>query len=317
MNSDKMHENEVGSDAALVRRLLVSQFPRWADLPISELPLGGTDNALYRLGDELVVRLPRIDSAVASREQEHEWLPKLAPLLPYEIPAPLALGEPGEGYPWPWSVYRWLEGEDPSVNLEVDRDALRPDVVRFLEALRRVEMSGGPRSRRGLPPSTSDTSVRKSIDILGERIDREAAIAVWEAALAVPVWHREPVWVHADLDARNLLVKDGRLNAVIDWGCAGIGDPAYDISVAWKLFSPSARQIFRAEMDVDDATWDRARGWTLAQAVNALSYYTMETNPILVRETRRWLAAVLTDGDAPHALVPEDRFDQDSASNPM
>src|SRR5919197_1288968 len=140
MPAEKMHENEVLADAALVRRLLKDQMPHWADLPISELPLGGTDNALYRLGDEMLVRLPRIDWAVAAIAKEQEWLPRLAPLLLVEIPAPLALGEPRDTYPWPWSVYRWLDGEDPSINLEINRDGLRPDVVRFIDALRRVDL---------------------------------------------------------------------------------------------------------------------------------------------------------------------------------
>jgi aminoglycoside phosphotransferase (APT) family kinase protein len=295
MSVEKMHEGEVLADPALVRRLLADQMPQWAELPIGNVPLGGTDNALYRLGDEMVVRLPRIEWAVAARKKEHEWLPQLAPLLPVEIPTPLALGKPGHGYPWPWSVYGWLAGEDPSIDLDLDRDALRPDIVRFLEALRHVDISGSPEARSGLPLETVDQSVRAAIDVLGERIDRACALAAWEAALAVPPWQKDPVWVHADLDARNLLVTAGRLNAVIDWGSSGLGDPAFDISVAWKLFSPSARAAFRSEIDVDDTTWDRARGWTLAQAVNALSYYTMKTNPVLVQETTRWLAAVLDD----------------------
>ena len=293
--AEKMHPHEVLADPNLVRRLLRDQMPQWAELPISEQPLGGTDNALYRLGDDKLVRLPRIDWAVTAVAKEHEWLPRLAPLLPVEIPTPLALGEPGHGYPWPWSVYAWLDGEDPSINLDIDRDALLPDIVRFIDAIRRIDLPGSPEARSGLPLRPSDESMRKAIDALGGGIDREAALAVWEGALAAPDCHGQPVWVHADLDARNLLVKDGRLNAVIDWGSSGIGDPAFDVSVAWKLFSPAARRAFRSEIDVDDATWSRARGWTLMQAVAALSYYTVATNPVLVREAERWVAEVLVD----------------------
>jgi aminoglycoside phosphotransferase (APT) family kinase protein len=293
MPVEKMHENEILADPALVRRLLEEQMPQWADLAISELPLGGTDNALYRLGDDMLVRLPRIGWAVAAIANEQEWLPWLAPLPPVEIPAPLALGEPGNGYPWPWSVYRWLDGEDPSINLDIDRDALLPDIVRFIDALRRVDLPDSPEARRGLPLKPSDKSARRTIDVLGDRIDRDVALAVWEEALASPEWEDDPVWVHADLDARNVLVKNGRLNAVIDWGSAGIGDPAFDISVAWKLFSPAARRTFRSEINVDGATWKRARGWTLLQAVNALSYYSLKTNRALVQESERWVSAVL------------------------
>jgi aminoglycoside phosphotransferase (APT) family kinase protein len=291
-----MHEHEVLAGPGLVRRLLASQMPQWADLPLAESPLGGTDNALYRLGDDMVVRLPRIDWAVAAREKEHEWLPRLAPFMPVEIPVPLALGAPGEGYPWPWSVYRWLEGEDPSLRRELDRDALLPDLVRFVEAMRRVDLVDAPRARRGVPLRTNDTATRASIELLACAVDRDAMLAVWERTLRAPDWRGAPVWVHGDLDARNLLVADGRLAAVIDWGGAGVGDPACDVAVAWKVLSPAARAIFRSRLEVDDATWERARGWTLSQAANALSYYTSETNPVLVRESEGWLTTVLADG---------------------
>ena len=295
-----MHENEVLPDPDLVRRLLAAQMPQWAELSISRLPLGGTDNALYRLGEEMVVRLPRIDWAVASRAKEHEWLPRLARRIPFEIPAPLALGNPGEGYPWPWSVYRWLEGEDPSIHLEIDRDLLLPDLVRFIEAMRRIDLGGAPRAKRGVPLGTVDEPTRAALALLDGAIDRDAVLSAWEGALAAAPWGEDPVWVHGDLDARNLLVKDGRLSAVIDWSGVGVGDPACDIAVAWKVLSPSAREIFRSELGVDAATWDRARGWTLSQSVNALSYYSLKTNPVLVQEAQQWLAAVLADDDAPN-----------------
>jgi aminoglycoside phosphotransferase (APT) family kinase protein len=294
IGTEKMHENEILAEPPVVRRLLRDQLPKWAELAISELPLGGTGNALYRLGDDMLVRLPRIDWAVADVGRDHEWLPRLAPFLPVEIPTPLAMGAPGEGYPWPWAVYRWLEGEDPSTNLELDLDSLLPDIVRFIKRLRSIDLPASPRTRSGIPLKPNDESARQKIEVLGDRIDRKAALALWEEALASPEWEGDPLWVHADLDARNVLVKDGRLNAVIDWGCAGIGDPAFDVAVAWRLFSPGARERFRSELDVDDATWNRARGFVLLQSANALSYYTLETNRALVQESERWIAAVLS-----------------------
>jgi aminoglycoside phosphotransferase (APT) family kinase protein len=290
-----MHPNEVLADPPLVRRLLAEQMPQWAGLPVAELPLGGTDNAVYRLGDDLVVRLPRIEWAVEARAKEHHWLPRLAPLLPVAIPVPLALGEPGAGYPWPWSVYRWLEGADPSIHREIDRDALVPDLVRFIEAMHRIDLPNGPRVRRAGPLAVAEREMHKALGILGRQVDRDAILAAWQRARAAPRWTGPPRWVHADLDARNILVEHGRLSAVIDWSGAGIGDPACDVGVAWKGLSPAARVEFRAMLDVDDATWERARGWTLTQALNALSYYTPLTNPVLVREAELWLAAVLGD----------------------
>ncbi len=289
----RMHAHEVVASPELVRRLLAAQMPQWADLPISPRPLGGTDNAMYRLGDDMVVRLPRIEWAVGAAEREHEWLPKLAPLLPVEIPIPIAKGRPGDGYPWSWSVYRWLDGLDPSVHLDIDRDALLEDLVRFIKAMWRVELGAAPRATRGASLEAGDPRTRASIDALGDAIDRDAALAVWEDALALPPWPGRDLWVHDDLDARNLLVRDGRLSAVLDWSGSGVGDPVCDIAAGWKLLSPDARERFRAELDVDDATWMRARGFTLSQAVNALSYYTPETNPVLVREAELWVAAVL------------------------
>lgn len=293
-----MHENEVLADAGLVRRLLATQMPRWADLPISPTPLGGTDNALYRLGDGMVVRLPRIEWAVAAVERECEWLPRLAPLLPVEIPVPLRTGRPGEGYPWPWSVYRWLDGDDPSIRAQIDREALLPDLVAFIRALWRVDLGGAPLAKRGVPLAVVDERTRSSIGKLGDAADRDAALAVWEDVVTVPPWPGPHVWVHDDLDARNLLVRHGRLSAVLDWGGAGVGDPACDIAAGWKILrSVDARKRFRSELEVDDATWHRARGWTLSQAVNALTYYTDKTNPVLVREAERWLAEVLDGWD--------------------
>jgi len=291
----KMHDEEVLASPELVRRLLAAQMPQWADLPISARPLGGTDNAMYRLGDDMVVRLPRIEWAVGAAEREREWLPRLAPLLPVEIPIPLAMGNPGDGYPWLWSVYRWLDGLDPSAHLDIDRDALLGDLVGFIRAMWRVELGGGPRATRGASLERYDERTRGSIDALGGAIDRGAAIALWEDAVAVPPWPGPGVWVHEDVDARNLLVRDGRLSGVLDWSGVGVGDPLCDIAAGWKLLSAEAREAFRAELGVDDATWLRARGFTLSQAVNALTYYTSQNNPLLVGEAERWLKAVLGD----------------------
>ena len=291
-----MHAGEVLAGPELVRRLLAAQMPEWAELPLSPAPLGGTDNAMYRLGEDMVVRLPRIEWAVAAVDHERKWLPRLAPLLPVAIPVPLAAGRPGDGYPWPWSVYRWLAGEDPSMHPELDRDAFLPGLVAFVRAMRRVELDGAPRAKRGVALEALDERTRVSIDALAGAIDREAALAVWDDAPALPRRTGPDVWVHDDLDARNLLVGEGRLSGVVDWSGAGVGDPAADLAVGWKVLSPAARDSFRSQLEVDDATWTRARAWTLAQAVNALTYYTPDTNPLLVREAEGWLATVLAGG---------------------
>jgi aminoglycoside phosphotransferase (APT) family kinase protein len=293
-----MHDDEVDTGPSLVHRLVVAQFPEWADLPIEPVPSGGTDNALYRLGDRMVVRLPRHERTVARLEQEHRWLLKLAPLLRLPIPAPHARGMPGDGYPWEWSIYEWLEGETAYVEPVADPVRLATDLAQFVASLQGIDAAGGPppselNAFRGEPLARRDEQTRAWIAALCSTIDVEAATAVWEAALRASEWRHAPVWIHGDLDARNLLVAHGNLSAVIDWGCLGVGDPACDVAVAWKMLRAQTRDVFRRALSVDDATWARSRGWVLSQAVGALAYYTPETNPELVREGQRWLAEVL------------------------
>jgi aminoglycoside phosphotransferase (APT) family kinase protein len=197
-------------------------------------------------------------------------------------------------------VYRWLRGEDATVDRVLDPGRLALDLARFVRALQRIDPTRGPapgehNAFRGVPLATRDARTRAAIDLLRDSIDADAVTAVWESALRAPEWERPPVWIHGDLDPRNLLVDEGRLSAVIDWGCLGVGDPACDVMAAWKALPADTREVFRAELRVDESTWARAHGWALSQALIALSYYTMETNPVLVLEARRWLVEVLAD----------------------
>jgi aminoglycoside phosphotransferase (APT) family kinase protein len=293
-----MHADEVHTDVPLVQRLLATQFPGWAALPVERVPSAGTDNALYRLGEEMVVRLPRRKRTVETLEKERRWLPRLAPHLPLAVPVPLVDGMPGEGYPFSWSVYRWLEGRDATDEPIVDLPQLAVDLAQFVVELQRIDPAGGPPPGehnffRGEPLARRDRETRTAIAALEGTIDTRTATAVWQAALRAPEWERSPVWIHGDLDARNFLVRRGGLAAVIDFGSVGVGDPACDVMVAWKVLSSDTRGMFRDALSVDDATWARGHGWALSQAVMAMSYYTMETNPGLVLEARRWLAAVL------------------------
>ncbi|MDQ3875603.1 MAG: aminoglycoside phosphotransferase family protein [Actinomycetota bacterium] len=295
-----MHADEVHTDVPLVRRLLAAQFPQWAALPIEPVASAGTDNAIYRLGEDMAVRLPRREQNARQLEKERRWLPTLAPLLPLTIPIPLATGKPAEGYPCEWSVYRWLEGEAATEETIADLGQAATDLAAFIAALQRVDPAVGPppgahNSFRGVPLATRDETTRAAISSLSATIDAGPLTAAWEAALSAPEWKRPPVWIHGDLDVRNLLVENGRLSAVIDFGCLGVGDPAYDVMVAWKVLSADNRDIFRSALSVDEATWARARGLALSQAVVALAYYTLETNAVLVREAQRWMVEVLAD----------------------
>jgi aminoglycoside phosphotransferase (APT) family kinase protein len=296
MAAPKMHADEIDTDVALVRRLLAEQFPQWADLTIEPVSSYGTDHDIYRLGDHLAARLPRIGWATDQAAKEAEWLPKLAQHLPLAVPVQLAMGDPAEGYPFEWSVYEWLPGENANSTID-DLDQAAVDLAAFVKALRRVDTTGAhprPLGSRGAPLAELDEHVRRSLAQLGDRIDGDAAVRSWEESLDASPWEDEEVWVHGDLLPGNLLVVDGRLSAVIDWGGLNVGDPACDLQPAWNAFADGCRARYRAELQVDDASWLRGRGWALFQAVMALPYY-WDTNPGMIRQATHALAQVLAD----------------------
>jgi aminoglycoside phosphotransferase (APT) family kinase protein len=283
-----MHDDELELDEALVRGLLVEQFPQWAELPLRAVEPRGTDNAIFRLGDALSVRLARRQGPTTHGGKEIDWLSRLAPLLPVEIPAPVAQGRPSGAYPWFWEIHSWVDGETVPVE-EIDAIQAARDLAALVGALQRIDPDGAPRGR-GVPLAERDAGTRHWL----ERFDGDPAVtAEWERALAAPPWDGPPVWHHGDLDARNWLVRDGRISGVVDWAAMGVGDPACDVMVAWKLHSPAARDAFRDALPTDDATWERARGWALSQAVAILAYYTPENNPTLFREAESWLDLAL------------------------
>lgn len=285
-------------DDDLVRGLVAAQFPRWAGSPVRRWRSGGTVNAVYRLGDDLVVRLPLGPGGAGDVALEREWLPRLAPRLPVAVPEVLGAGRPAGGYPWPWSVYRWLPGEHPRAGEPGEPVALARDLAGFVAAMRTAGLPGAPKAYRGGPLALLDAPTRAAIERLRgipeEDVDCDAVAAVWEDALATPVWPGPPVWLHADLMPGNLLVAGGRLTAVIDFGCTGVGDPACDLFPAWNLLPPGAREVFREALGVDDATWARGRGRTLSQALIALPHYRL-TNPAMADNARHVIRAVLEE----------------------
>ena len=228
-------------------------------------------------------------------DKDFRWLPVLAPLLPVAVPMPLAKGMPAEGYPWEWGVYPWLEGENPTADGIAEPVSLARDMARFVAALRRVDLAGGPPASRGAPLATRDEATRTAIAALQGMIDTDAASAAWEAALETPAWSGPPVWVHGDLLSGNVLVQGGRVTGVIDFSGMGVGDPACDLMIAWGLFSGESRQVFRAALAVDDETWARGRGHALSQALIFIPYY-LHTNHVGVRAAQRTVGEVLAEG---------------------
>ena len=293
-----LHAGEVAAGPDLVRRLLAEQLPRYAGLPLRLVDSYGTDNVMYRLGPDLVVRLPRIEYAAADVRQEQAQLPALAPHLPLRVPVPVALGRPGAGFPWPWSVYRWLTGVPASLDVVDDPVQLAGDLADLVRGLQAMPADAVPPTEvpgyRRLALATRDEPTRSAIEALGHEVDRGLALEAWTAALAVPQPAREPVWLHTDIKRDNLLCHDGRLSAVIDWSGLCRGDPSIDLIIAWDLLTPALRPVFRERVGADDALWAHGRGWALSLALVALDYY-QHTNPGLAGASRQQIAQVLDD----------------------
>ncbi len=266
-----MHGNKLDIDVSLVSRLVAKQFPQWANLAIRPVESGGWDNRIFHLGEHMTVRLPSAQAYAQQVQKEQHWLPRLAPLLPLPIPVLLASGIPTDGYPWHWSVYRWLEGETAAIGRIADLRQFAISLAQFLTALQRIDVTAGPKPGpdnffRGGPLTVYDEETRQAIEILDGKIDTDAVTDVWEASLA-STWSAAPVWLHGDVSAENLLVEKGHLSAVIDFGCAAVGDPACDLSIAWTLLTGESRESFRAALPLDYATWARGRGWALWKAL--------------------------------------------------
>ena len=242
-------------------------------MPIEPVALDGWDNTTYRLGGDLSVRLPNDDAYIPQVEKEHRWLPVLAQGLPLAVPEPVAVGTPSDEFPRPWSIRRWIEG-DPAATTSADRSLLAQRLGEFVRALHHVDARTGPVAAphsffRGGPLNVYDEQTRDAVHRLASRIDGRAVVEMWEQALASH-WARPPVWVHGDMAPSNLIVRSGELVAVIDFGCAAVGDPACDLVIAWTFFDGAERDLFRSQIALDDDTWDRARGWALWKALRVL-----------------------------------------------
>jgi len=277
-----MKEESVTIDVSLVRCLIASQFPQWKELSIDPVATSGWDNRTFHLGKNMTVRLPSAADYELQVEKEHQWLPKLARALPLSIPIPIVMGEPEYGYLWKWSVYRWLEGETAASAKIADLSEFAIDLAGFLNAFHRIDATGGPPAGlhsffRGGSLSVYDNEARHSITALKNKINATLATEIWEAALSTS-WKNSPVWVHGDISAGNLLVKKGKLCAVIDFGQLAIGDPACDLAINWTFFHGKSREAFQETLFLDKETWARARGWTLWKALLVAAGFTDPNN---------------------------------------
>lgn len=287
-----MHDGEVRVDESLVRDLLHDQFPALAEQCLRIVEPWGTDNALWRLGDDLVVRLPRIRWAIGQVDLEAAWLPKIATQLPVTVPEPVAIGEPDRGYPYRWAIHRWVPGEPAGPSTIRDPEDFATVLSRVVRALQATATDGAPSAvGRARPLQDYVESALAAIESARRLIDVEAATAVWEEALAADPYRGTPLWVHGDLEG-NCLVQDGQLCGIVDWGSACAGDPAVDVQVVWSpLFTSGSRQRFLDELDVDEATVARSRGAAIQQACAALPYY-LKSYPLIVERSLHKLAAL-------------------------
>lgn len=289
---------QIDVDVTLARELVCDQFPQWAELAIEPVATGGWDNRTFRLGSEFGLRFPSAEEYAAQVQKEQAWLPRIAPRVPLPIPAPIAVGGPGPGYPWSWSVMGWLEGEDARFASGVQAVQLARDLAGFLRALQRVDPLGGPAAGdhsfwRGGPLETYDAETRRALELLRAEIDSAAAQAIWTSALDVS-WVGDPVWVHGDVAPGNLLVKEGALCGVIDFGCSAVGDPACDLVIAWTYFSGEGRRVFAEGLPLDRGTWARARGWALWKALITIAGIG-GTDPNQVERAKLTLEEILDD----------------------
>ncbi len=298
-----LHEGEPRVDLALVRALVDAEMPQWSRLPLVELAATGTDHHLFRLGADLVVRVPRVDWATDQVERDARWLPHLREHLPLEVALPeqVALGEAALGYPWRWSVCRWIEGRTPDRRDPGDRAALAVALGRFCRALHEVPAGGGPRAgvdvSRGVPLLDRDELTREAVGAVADELHAASLLARWEESLGAAAYDGSGAWFHGDLLAGNLLVGPGAagrtsLVGVIDWGPSGVGDPATDAAAGWALLTSDERDGFREAAAYDDDTWLRGRGWALTTALVALPYYRTRSRA-LADNARRTVAEVL------------------------
>lgn len=290
---NKMHENELEIDEDLVRTLLQSQCPDWAHLPLKAVPSSGTEASLFRLGDNYVVRLPRLAGADANINKEYEWVPKIAQQLKTPLSLPLFKGHAHPTYPSSWVISQWNDGVNPPFEQENEYGLLAQDLGHFINKFQRLDLAHGPLSRRGVPLNQLDQQTKRALDELQGEIDCHKVANLWDQLISIPLWPHDPVWIHGDLLPGNILIQDNRLKAVIDFSDVGIGDPACDLIIAWALLNPPSRKIFQTTLEnKDENTWQRGRGWALSIALIMLPYY-KNTNPAFASLARRMIKHVV------------------------
>lgn len=301
-----MHADQVDASEDVVAELVARQFPQWADLPVRKVTSHGTVNALFRLGDEFVLRFPLCPGPTVRAElaAEQDHLRRIGTHVAVEVPTPVAIGEPGVGYPGPWSVYRWIDGVTADVHDVADNERFTADLASFVLAVHQIDTEGGrwDGMGRGGPLAAAEADVHSALEASRSLVDVDAIERIWTICRNVPRGSAPDVWMHADLMPGNLIVRDDQLAAVIDFGAVGIGDPAVDLLPAWTVLNARTRGRFRAALVADDEQWARGKGWAILQSIVALPYY-VDANPMMAAIARRTLNEIVDADQAPEELI--------------
>lgn len=292
----KLHKDEIDISEEKVYSLLKEQKPEWAECSIQRIESSGSDNALFRLGDDFLMRMPRIEWAVSSILKEAEWVPKIASNISIPISESVFTGLPSKLYPWHWLILPWYEGQNPEFEKADELGKLAGDLANFCNQIHALSLPRGPLSRRGIALNEIDIQTRQSLSMLGDEVDVARVERLWKSFCALPTWAHAPVWLHGDLHQGNMVTQNGRLAAVIDFSDVGIGDPACDYIAAWSLFGPQSRATFKRNIALlDENTWQRGRGWALSIALIMLPYY-RDTHPPYASLARRIILEVCKEG---------------------
>jgi aminoglycoside phosphotransferase (APT) family kinase protein len=294
---NQLHEGQIIIDAAVVKKLVKTQFAEYKDLPISEFNSSGTVNSIFRLGDDYCIRLPILKQYADSLLREYNILPYLSKKLTVKIPRPVKLGSPDASYPFSWAIYTWLDGSPYDNDKITDYKHIVPELAGFITALHSVDLlDDAPKAGRA-PLLALNTVTQEALNNSKAEIDYKKAVKIWETLLNTPAWDKKPVWIHADLLKSNILTKNNHIAAIIDFGSAGIGDPAFDFIAAWTLFDRKNRQLFRKLLNIDDIVWRRACAYALHQAAIGIPYY-RKSNPEFVRQSIWTIEEIIMDGTA-------------------
>lgn len=294
MAENKLHDDEVDIDIKIVRKLLDEQFPQYKQEELMSMRTSGTDNRMFNLGSDKLVRLPRTEGAVASLEKEALWLPQIGPKLPIEVPIPIHTGKSSKEYPFPWLICPFLEGASPNNSNPLDQEQAVLDLAKFIKQMQKLNTKNAPTCSRGQHIKIRDNTVKKYIPLLKEEYDISLLSEIWDSVINTPEWKGLSYWIHGDLHEGNILSKKGKIIAVVDFGLCGVGEPSCDYMCAWTLLGKESREKFKSLLNPDPSCWKRGLGWSFSMGILGYPYY-KKTNPVFAEIAKRSMDQAIED----------------------